>query len=172
MISAKLVEGLNDQIEMEASASFLYLSMSIWAESKGLKGCASFLRRQSSEENMHMLKIIDYLLEVDQSPIVPSINKPESHFESIGALMKHVYEHEQRVTQSIFKLLEMCLKEEDFATHNFLQWYVTEQREEESLMREILDKIKLIGDGPQSLYYIDKELIDINNSLQANETNA
>ena len=162
MISDKLVEALNGQIEMEAYASFLYLSMSCWCESKGLKGCAAFMRRQSEEENVHMLKIVDYMLDVDHCPKVPAVQQPPSDFESIVTLMHDVFEHEKKVTRSIHNLIEMCNKEDDFATFNFLQWYVTEQREEESLMREILDKIKLIGDGPQSLYYIDKEMEAIN----------
>ncbi len=166
MISEKLVKALNGQVEMEAYASFLYLSMSIWCESKGLKGCASFMRRQSTEENVHMLKIIDYMLDVNHCPLVPSVKQPPASYESIVSLMHDVYAHEQKVTKSIHHLIELCNKEDDFATFNFLQWYVTEQREEESLMREILDKINLIGDGPQSLYYIDKELETIN-AMQA-----
>ena len=162
MISKNLVEALNGQIEMEAYASFLYLSMSAWCESKGLKGCASFMRRQSTEENVHMLKLVDYMLDVDTCPTVPQIKQPPVDFESIVTLMNDVYIHEKKVTKSIHQLVELCNKEDDFATFNFLQWYVIEQREEESLMRDILDKRKLIGDVPQSLYYIDKELEAIN----------
>lgn len=162
MISEKLVDALNAQIEMEAYASFLYLSMSSWCASKGLKGCASFLRRQSEEENLHMLKIVDYMLDVDHRPMIPHVQKAPGEFESIVSLMNDVYEHEKKVTRSIHQLIELCNTEDDFATFNFLQWYVAEQREEESLMRDILDKIKLIGDGPQSLYYIDKEMEAIN----------
>ena len=162
MISETLATELNKQIEMEGYASSLYLSMSCWCEHKGLKGCAAFLRRQSEEENMHMLKIIEYMLDVDAIPVIPSFSKPPAQFDSIVTLMRTVFEHEKKVTRSIHQLVELCSKEENSDTFNFLQWYVIEQREEEALMRDILDKINLIGDGPQSLYYIDKEVETIN----------
>ena len=162
MISQELATGLNQQIEKEAFASSLYLSMSSWCDLKGMKGAAAFLRRQSDEERVHMLKIFDFLHDVDEHAMVPSIPKPESSFESINQIMQMVYEHEKSVTQSIFKLLESCNKQDDFVTFNFLQFYVIEQREEESLMRDILDKIKLIGEGPNALYYIDLEMQKIN----------
>lgn len=166
MISKKLVAALNDQIQMEANASFLYLSMSGWCEVQGLKGCAAFLRRQSAEENMHMLKLVDYLLEISEVPVIPAVNKPKETFSSVASLLKEVYAHEQEVTKAIFRLVELSNKEDDFTTFNFLQWYVAEQREEEALMRDILDKINLIGDGPLSLYYIDQEVEKINQTIQ------
>lgn len=172
MMSEKLVAALNAQIGMEAYASFLYLSMSGWCEGKGLKGCGAFLRRQSNEEYQHMLKIIDYMLDMDQKPQIPSVAQPNGEFSSIVSLMQEVYEHEKKVTKSIHRLVEISNETDDFDTFNFLQWYVTEQREEESMMREILDKIKLIGDGAQSLYYIDKELEAINNRQLAADSKA
>ncbi|MCO6461050.1 MAG: ferritin [Saprospiraceae bacterium] len=170
MVSENLTSALNKQIEMEGYASFLYLSMSCWCEHKGLKGCAAFLRRQSEEENMHMLKIIDYMLDVDAIPVIPQVNQPPVRFDSIVSLMHSVYEHEKKVTRSIHQLVDLCTKEDNSDTFNFLQWYVIEQREEEALMRSILDKIKLIGDGPQSLYYIDKEVETINAQQVAKAT--
>ena len=172
MMSEKLVNALNAQIGMEGYASFLYLSMSGWCEAKGLKGCSAFMRRQSNEEYQHMMKIIDYMLDVDQKPLIPAIAQPASEFNSIVSLMQQVYEHEKKVTRSIHQLVEISNETDDFDTFNFLQWYVTEQREEEALMREILDKINLIGYGPQSLYYIDKELEAINNRQLAAEGKA
>jgi ferritin len=169
MISQKMEAALNQQIAFEGYASFLYLSMATWCDKQGLQGCKNFLRRQADEERMHMMKIFDYLSDVDGFAQTPSIKEPPMKFESVQTLFKSVYEHEQRVTQSINQLLTLADKEKDFSTQSFLQWYVTEQREEEALIRNVLDRIRLIGDGAQSLYYIDKELEAINKATAAAE---
>ena len=109
-----------------------------------------------------MLRLFRYLSEVDAHALTPAIAQPPHEFESVQTMFDQVYGHEQKVTRSIHKLMHLATKENDYATMNFLQWYIAEQREEESLMRSILDKIKLIGGGPQSLYYIDKELAAVN----------
>lgn len=162
MISKVMEDALNKQIILEAYASFLYLSMASWCDKECLNGCSAFMHRQSEEERMHMLKIYNYIAEVGGHAITPAITQPPIEFDSVQKMFEQVYEHEQKVTASIHKLVELSNKEEDFTTLNFLQWYITEQREEETLMRTILDKIKLIGSGPMSLYYIDKEIQDIN----------
>ncbi len=171
MISEKMAKALNDQIGLEGYASYLYLSMASWCDKEGLGGCAEFLHRQSAEERDHMLKIFHYLTEVDQHALTPSISQPPHEFESVQALFRQVYAHEQKVTLSINKLVAMATLDNDYSTISFLQWYIEEQREEENLMRTILDKIKLIGDGPLSLYYIDKEIEAINNAELASEGN-
>lgn len=170
MISNKMQEALNAQISLEASASFLYLSMAAWCERIGMNGAAQFMYRQSEEERAHMLRIFHYISDVDGEAITPGIQQPAAEFESIRGVFEQVYTHEQKVTASIHKLLDLCNAEDDYTTHNFLQWYITEQREEEALMRTILDKIKLIGDGAQSLYFIDKELEAINNQTLKEES--
>ncbi len=161
-MSPEMQEKLNKQIGMEAYASFLYLSMSAWCDYKGLMGCAQFLKRQSDEEHMHMMKLVTYLQEVDGRPIIPAIAKPPTEFDDIKPLFEQVLAHEKEVTKAINDLVEFSTKDKDHSAYNFLQWYVEEQREEENLMRTILDKINLIGDSPQKLYYIDKELEEIN----------
>jgi len=162
MLSKKLEKALNDQIEMESYASYLYLSMASWFDSEGMEGCTQFMFRQSEEEKEHMLKLYHYVLEMDGKAIVPGVKQPPSKFKSPVDVFKAVYVHEQKVTKSINNLVELSRKENDHATFNFLQWYVAEQMEEEALMRSILDRIKLIGGGPQALYYIDKEIERIN----------
>lgn len=162
MISKKMEKALNEQIEQEGYASFLYLAMASWCDAEGLEGCTEFMRRQSEEERMHMLKIFDYISEVDGRAIAPAIKATPNKFESVHKMFEEVYNHEQKVTQSIHKLVELANKENDFTTHHFLQWYVEEQREEEAMMRSILDRLKIIGKGPQSLYFIDKEIEAIN----------
>jgi ferritin len=162
MISKKMEEALNQQIAFEGYASFLYLSMATWCGNKGLSGCTQFLRRQYEEERMHMIKIFDYLADVDGIALTPGIKEPPHNFDSVQEVFKMVYEHEQKVTQSINTLVGLATEENDYATQTFLQWYINEQREEEALMRNVLDRISLIGNGPQSLYFIDKELEAIN----------
>lgn len=162
MISDKMAEALNRQIGLEGYASFLYLSMAAWCDREGLDGCAQFMHRQSAEERQHMLKIFHYLSEVDAHALTPEIKQPPHQFDNVPAMFQSVYEHEQKVTAAISQLVALARDEHDYSTHNFLQWYVEEQREEEALMRTILDKIRLIGNGPQSLYYIDKEVAAMN----------
>lgn len=162
MVSEKMLKALNKQIEMEAYASFLYLSMASWFDLSGLEGCARFMYRQAGEEKTHMMRIFNYLIELDQKAVVPAIKKPPVEFESVPDAFTQAYEHERRVSESINNLVDLAIKENDHTTHVFLQWYVDEQREEEALMRLILDKIRIIGNGPQSLYFIDKELESFN----------
>ena len=157
-----MVKTLNEQIALEGYASFLYLSMAGWFDIRSMNGCASFMYRQSSEEHLHMMKIFHYLLEMDAIAISPAIAQPAYEFKDVKTIFEETLAHEQRVTKSINEIVELAIAESDHATYAFLQWYVTEQREEESLMRLILDKINLIGDGPQSLYFIDKEIDAIN----------
>ena len=169
MVSKKMEKALNEQISLEGYASFLYLSMSAWCDQQGLEGCTKFMRRQSAEEQMHMMKIFDYVSEVDGHPITPAISKPPVEWNSIRELFEEVYHHEQKVTKSIHKLVSLAKEEDDYTTFEFLQWYVMEQREEEDQMRTVLDRIKIIGDGPQSLYFIDKEVEAINAQALAEE---
>ncbi len=169
MLSDRMVQALNEQIAMEGYASFLYLSMAGWFDFKSMKGCASFMYRQSSEEHVHMMKIFHYLLEMDAKAISPSIAQATSEFMDVKSIFTDTLAHEQRVTKSINELVELAISESDHSTYAFLQWYVTEQREEESLMRTILDKINLIGDGAQSLYFIDKEIEAINQAEVAGD---
>ena len=163
-------DALNKQIEMESYASFLYLSMASWCEQQGMEGAGLFFYRQSEEENDHMMRIFKYILEMDGRSIVPQVKKPPHNFANIQAIFEDVYKHEQKVTKAINHLVELAQAENDHSTDNFLQWYVTEQREEEVMIRGILDKLRLIGDGPQSLYFIDKEISSINNQIAASDT--
>lgn len=169
MISDTMVDALNKQISLEAYASHLYLSMASWCDKESMDGASKFMHDQSAEERIHMLKIFNYISEVDRHAVTPAVDQPPLEFESIQKMFAQVYEHEKKVTSSINRLVELAYKEDDFATMNFLQWYVEEQREEENLMRTILDRIKLIGDGPLSLFYIDKELQSINKEKAAGE---
>jgi ferritin len=172
MLSEKMVKALNDQIGMEGYASFFYLSMAGWFDHKSMKGCAAFMYRQSAEEHMHMMKLFHYVLEMDAHAVSPGIKAPIVEFADVKSVFEETLGHEQRVTKSINDIVDMAIKENDHATYAFLQWYVTEQREEENLIRTILDKISMIGHGAQSLYFIDKELEAINQAQVAVEKKA
>ena len=158
MLEAKIENALNDQIAMECKASFVYLAMANWCEQEGLSGCAQFLFQHSEEERNHMLKLIHYINSVDGKAVIPHVNADKTSWEGIRPLLEEVYEHEKKVTASIHEIVSISQDLKDFRTQNFLQWYVDEQLEEETLVKDILDTVRLIGNGPQSLYYINKEL--------------
>lgn len=162
-------KALNEQMALEGYASFLYLSMASWCEREALEGCAKFMHRQSDEEREHMMRIFHYINEVDGHALTPAVKQPPHEFGTIQEMFNMVYQHEQKVTESIHGLVALSYEEKDHTTVQFLQWYVEEQREEEALMRTILDKLKLIGNGPQSLYYIDKEVESINAAAESAE---
>lgn len=158
MVSKNIEKALNQQIELEAESSQYYLAMASWAETQGLNGVAAFLFRHSDEERMHMLKLIRFVNERGGHAIVPALKQPSMKFKSIAAVFEEVLQHEILVSTEINKLVEQCLKEKDYTTHNFLQWYVSEQIEEEALARRILDKLRLIGEDKGGLYLFDRDL--------------
>lgn len=159
---------LNEQIEKEASSSQFYLAMASWAETKGLNGTARFLYTHSDEERFHMLKLIKFVNERGGTAIIPGLETPPKEFQSLENVFHLLLEHELGVTASINNLVDICLQEKDYTTHNFIQWYVSEQLEEEALARTILDKIKLIGSDKGGLYLLDRDLE--NSALQPQNT--
>lgn len=158
MLSAKLSAALNKQVELEASSSQLYLAMASWAETQGLNGISTFLYGHADEERTHMLKLIKFLNERGGHGIVPLLKQPPITFKSVKSVFEEILKHEVKVTQEINNLVEITLKEKDYTTHNFLQWYVSEQIEEEALARQIVDKLKLIGGDKGGLYFFDRDL--------------
>jgi ferritin len=158
MVTKKVEAALNKQILLEASSSQYYLAMASWAETQGLSGVASFLYAQSDEERLHMLKLIKYLNERGGQALIPSLKEQPQKFKSVHFIFEEVLKHEVLVSTEINNLVEICLKEKDYTTHNFLQWYVSEQIEEEATARTVLDKLKLIGDDKGGMYLFDRDL--------------
>lgn len=158
MISKKIEKLLNKQIELEAMASQHYLAMASWAEVKGYSGIPQFLYKHSAEERMHMLKLFGFINERGGHALVPALKSPAIDYKSVNHLFEQVLNHEIMVSTEINKLVEETLKEKDYTTHNFLQWYVAEQIEEERLARNILDKLNLIGNDKSGLYLFDRDL--------------
>lgn len=158
MLSKKIETALNGQIAIEAGSSQAYLAMASWAENQGLSGTAAFLYRHSDEERMHMLKLIKFVNERGGRAVVPALKQPSTDFKSITDIFRSLLEHETHVTATINQVVDTCLKEKDYTTHNFMQWYVGEQIEEEALARTLIDKLNLIGNDKGGLYLFDRDL--------------
>ncbi|MGW8315661.1 MAG: ferritin [Bacteroidales bacterium] len=159
MLSKKVEEILNVQVQKEDYSSQLYLAMASWAENKGLPGVADWLYAQSEEERVHMLKLVRYVNERDGVAVVPGMEQPPADFGDLQVMFKKVLEHEQYITASINEIVAVCYEEKDYTTHNWIQWFVTEQIEEEASVREILDKLKLVGD--KNLYMFDRDILSM-----------
>jgi ferritin len=158
MLSKSVEQALNNQIRIEAESSQIYLSMACWAETQGLEGVARFMYTQSDEERVHMLKLIKFVNERGGHAQITELNAPKTTFSTFQQLFSELYKHELFVSQSINELVHITLSEKDYATHNFLQWYVAEQIEEEAQAKTILDKINLIGDDKGGLYLFDRDI--------------
>jgi ferritin len=158
MLSDKLTSALNSQIQVEAASSQVYLAMASWAEVQGLEGVASFMYEQSDEERQHMLKLVKFVNERGGHAVVATLESPKAEFGTFSDMFQELYEHELKVSASINELVHITLEERDYATHNFLQWYVAEQIEEEAVARTILDKINLIGSDKGGLYLFDRDI--------------
>ena len=158
MIDTTIEAALNQQIEMEARSSHFYLAMASWAENNGLNGTAEFLYRHSDEERMHMLKLVRFVNERGGKAQIPALASPKSDFSGLQSIFSTLLEHETTVTASINEVVDLCLSRKDYTTHNFMQWYVAEQIEEEALARNILDKLALIGEDTGGLYLFDRDL--------------
>ncbi len=158
VLNHEMQEALNRQINAELFSSYLYLSMSAWLDAQGLKGMAHWMRTQAQEETLHALKFIDFVSERDGRVLLTSIDAPQTEWKSPLAVFEHTCEHEAHVTALIGQLVDQAVHTKDHAANGFLQWFVTEQVEEEATVRDIRDKLKMIGDTGAMLYMIDQEL--------------
>jgi len=156
-----MVELLNQQLNLEFYSSNLYLQMSAWCEEKSFEGAAAFLRQHASEEMDHMTRLFTYVSETGSLPILGSIDAPPHEFESLGDIFEKTYEHECHITKQINELAHQAFTNQDYSTFNFLQWYVAEQHEEETLFKSILDKINLVGQDGHALFFVDKDLAEM-----------
>jgi ferritin len=158
MISRTMEEALNKQVNREYYSSYLYLAMSAYFETINLKGFAKWMRIQAGEERAHALKIYDYIILRGGKVELLAIEAPKAKWTSAGKVFEESYAHEQKVTAMISALVELAMKEKDFATVEMLQWFVKEQVEEEANASDILAQIKLVGDVPGHLFYLDHHL--------------
>ncbi len=167
MLSNTIQDALNKQISVEGNSSQIYLAMASWAEVQGFEGISTFMYAQSDEERMHMLKLVKYVNQRGGEAKISSTVEPSLDLSNYKTLFKQLLIHEEKVSESINELVGITLDERDYATHNFLQWYVSEQIEEEANARYILDKINLIGDDKGGLYLFDNEMKNFTSPIPA-----
>lgn len=157
MISRRMEEAINNQINEELFSAYLYLSMSAYFESQSLKGFANWMRIQAMEEQFHAMKFYDYLNERGATVELHAIEKPDNAWESMGVVFEETLKHEEHITSKISELVSIAMEEKDYASQNFLQWYIDEQVEEEATASEILDQIKFLGENKHGLLMLDRE---------------
>ncbi|HEY6063323.1 MAG TPA: ferritin [Chitinophagaceae bacterium] len=160
-LSKILTAALNGQMTKEAHASQIYLSYAAWAEGQGFGGIANFLFRHAQEERNHMMKILEYILKRGAQAAITTIPAPPESPVSINNCFEKVLAHEVDNTKGIYKLVKMSFDEEDWATWNFMQWFVKEQVEEETLALNLLSKMKIAGGekiSSNTLYSLDRDL--------------
>lgn len=158
MLSKKIQQALNDQINAEYFSSYLYLSMAAHCEAVNLEGFAHWMRIQSQEELAHALKFFEFVVDRGGRVDLKAIDGPPTSWDSPAALFEATLEHERHVTGRIHNLVDLARAESDHATEAFLQWFVNEQVEEEKTADGILQKLKLVQDAPGGLYLLDREL--------------
>ena len=154
---------LNKQIGLEGQSSSYYLSMASWCEKTGYANSAEFLYRHSEEERMHMIKLFHYVNDAGGHAKQPDITDIRHDFDSLREIFGLILQHEIFVTKSINELVDHCFSIKDFTTFHFLQWYVTEQREEETLARRALELFDIIGEDGVGLWTIDGEIANLEN---------
>jgi ferritin len=158
MLKKKMLKALNSQINAEMYSSYLYLSMESYFQSVSLSGFAAWMRGQVQEELFHAMKLYDYVHERGGKVVLGSIDKPDSQWKSPLAAFEHILKHEQLVTSLINDLMEVAISEQDHATRIFLQWFVSEQVEEEASVGEVVDKLKMIKNDSAGLFHLDAEM--------------
>jgi ferritin len=159
MLKKKIEDICNRQVEREGFSSNLYLAMASWAEVNGFPGVAAWLYIQSDEERLHMLKFIKYINDRGGKAIIPALKEPAADYKDVEDVFKQVLKHEEFVTASINEIVALTLEEKDYNTHNFLQWFVMEQVEEEASARNIIDKVKLLGKS--NMYQLDRDILSL-----------
>ncbi len=153
-------EALNNQVKLEAASSYAYLAMASWSDIQpGLNNVSEYFFKQSDEERIHMLKLMRFINERGGFAMVPTLGQPIVTFKGIKSMFEEFLKHEIAVSDSINDLVSLALQEKDYATHNFLQWYVSEQIEEEKNARVLNDKLEMIGEDKSGLYLFDRDIM-------------
>lgn len=157
MLTEKIEKILNDQIEKEGYSSNLYLSMASWADKEGFAGISQWFYAQAEEERMHMMKFFNYINERGGHAVVPAFDAPPANFDGIKKVFDQVFEHEKYISGSINDIAALAVQENDFATQNWIQWFITEQVEEEASVQTIIDKLNLLGEN--QMYLFDRDIM-------------
>jgi ferritin len=157
-MNKKVQDAMNAQIKNELDSAYLYLSMAAYCESINLPGCAHWMRMQDEEERIHAMKFYDFIHERGGRVILQALDQPKAEFESPLDVFEKTLEHEQKVTALINDLYALAVEEKDYASQIFLQWFITEQVEEEDSASQVIETLKMIGDSNQGLLMLDREL--------------
>ena len=165
MLPKKVEDILNTQIQKEDYSSQLYLSMASWAENQGFEGVSNWLYAQAEEERIHMLKLVKYVNERDGLAVIPGIDTPPNEFGNVFEMFDKVLAHEKYISGSINEIVAVCIAENDFTTQSWIQWFVTEQIEEEASVKAIIDKLKLLGKN--NLYMFDRDIMSMRGTASA-----
>jgi ferritin len=158
MLSKKMQAALNDQINAELASAHLYLAMSAHCEASSMSGMAAWLRKQAKEEVGHAMKIFDYVIDRSGRVTLDALPKPTATWKDLAVLWGEVFKHERHISSLIHKLAALAAKEEDFTTGAMLQWFLTEQVEEEKTAGQIFDQVKMIGPSSSALFFLDRHL--------------
>jgi ferritin len=158
MFSKSIQDAINDQINLELSSAYIYLAMSAHFEGENLGGFANWMRVQYREETDHAMKFYKHVFDRGGKVVLKAIPQPTAKFKSPLDVFNIVLEHEKKVTASINRLFELALKEKDYASQNFLQWFIKEQVEEEKNATDIINMLEMIGNTPISLIMADRQL--------------
>lgn len=158
MISKKMQDAINEQINRELFSEYLYISMQAWFANQNLDGMANWMDAQGKEERFHAMKFFNYLIERGGKVALKPIDGPQVDFDNPLKAFSQAYKHEQLVTKSINDLMDLAIKENDHAAKSFLQWYVDEQVEEEASVDKIVAQLKMVGDNGHGIMMIDREL--------------
>jgi ferritin len=158
MLTEKMAKALNDQVNAEMYSGYLYLSMSAYFNDAGLDGFATWMEAQAMEELTHAKKIIDFIYQRGGRLVLGEIAAPPKEWDSPVAVFEETLKHEQKVTGLINALVDTALEERDHASNIFLQWFVTEQVEEEESVGAVLDELRLVADNKSGLFLINREL--------------
>ncbi len=159
MLPKKVENILNEQIQKEGYSSNLYLAMASWTDTEGYAGIAQWFFAQAEEELMHMMKFVHFINERGGHAIVPAFDQPPAKFDGIKKLFDQVLEHERFISGSINDIVALAIEEKDFATQNWIQWFVTEQIEEEASVQLIIDKLNLVGE--KNMYLFDRDIMSL-----------
>jgi ferritin len=158
MLGKAVQDAMNEQIKNELHSAYQYLSMAAYCESVNLPGFAHWMRAQSREEMEHAMKFYDFILDRSGRVVLQAIDQPVVEFGSPLEVFEQVLEHEQKVTAMINELYGLAVRENDYASQTFLQWFVTEQVEEEKNAGDVVETLKMVGDTSEALFLLDREL--------------
>ena len=158
MISPKMEKALNDQINAEMFSAYLYLAMVAYFQDKNLGGFANWMTVQNQEETFHAMKFFRYVTERGGRVTLGAIDKPQFEWESPLAAMEAAQKHEAYITGRINDLMNLAIKEKDHASVNFLNWFVAEQVEEEDSVNEVVQKLRMVGEGGGGLFMMDRDM--------------